>query len=320
MPKRQKRRKRRARRPRRVTSRRPSPRQFTSGQTANTLRLKCEPCGSIAEYDVGTILIDEDYLSDSPQSSLEDSLSFTRYFRCRSCGAGGPWRLTHDSHFELMGLLLRGLHSKLESGPLQVGAVQLFDGTRVRYPTDGEAHLRSLIEASPEDPYLRDRLGNLFDHTGRPDLALEAYREALAIDPSYLPSLYSTGKLLAREGRDEEAAEALHAMLRAAKRATYLDLGERRRFVRSALEMLFDLHIESDGRVAFLPTAKPDEIVRDERGQATLFVRSFDLDSERDWDKLVDWFVRPPARGGRGRRGKRRRVTRPQPGEIIDPP
>jgi hypothetical protein len=107
-------------------------------------------------------------------------------------------------------------------------------------------------------------------------------------------------------------------MVRAAKRATYVDLGERRQFVRSALEMLFDLHLASDGKIEFIPTAKPDEIDRDEREQVTLIVRSFDLDSERDWDDLVEWFVRPPERRARRPRGRRRRVKQPQPGESLD--
>lgn len=311
MSKRRRRTKRRADpRPRKVTSPRPNlVRQ--AAESSTPLRLECGPCGASARYDVGTVLVSTAAIAraDHPLEALRSTFGFTRYVRCSRCNAGGPWHLSPKAELTVMSLLLGG--PGRSEGHLQVARIGLFDGTTIRFPTEGEAHLRALIRQSPDDPFLRDRLGNLLVHAGRSDLALEAFGEALAIDPSFLPSLFTTGDLFFHHGRDDEAAEAFHALLLAAGSASDIRLDERRTFVRSAIEHLLDLHERSDGRISPLPSAPPGgvEPAGDASEPATVFVTSFDLSREKDWRRLVELFVNPPRRRAGTRQLQRDRVT-----------
>lgn len=66
-----------------------------------------------------------------------------------------------------------------------------------------------LLQAE-EDPVLRNRLGNTLRDLGDTAGAEEAYRRAMAEDPTLAPPYLNLAELLWRDGRDAEALTALN--------------------------------------------------------------------------------------------------------------
>lgn len=156
---------------------------------------------------------------------------------------------------------------------------------------------------SPADPYLRDRLANVYRVGGRPDLAAEAYTRALGIDPDYVPSLFSLAQLMEERGELDEAAATFHRVLTLCRagRCTF-DARATRDIVTSALDSLLYIHEQTRGRTPILPPATPDEIAAaaTEGGPIVLRVDTVDLGTERGREQLVDMYL--PRRRGWWRR------------------
>jgi len=109
--------------------------------------------------------------------------SFCNYFRCRQCDSGGPWEI--GDQIKILKLRLRATLSK-NFTEFMPGRLTAFDGTFVQTPAMGEDHLLKLIKTSPEDAFLRTRLGNLFRGCDQQGRAAESYAKALALDPGDL--------------------------------------------------------------------------------------------------------------------------------------
>jgi len=245
----------------------------------------------VDRYSVGTVLITDPAAWVSRRASLEEVWGFTGYLRCTACAAAGPWEATEETRGRVTTLAL-------EAGPdpeddrLLFGITATFDGTTVRLATEAEAHLRELIEASPEDAYLRDRLGNLYRTAGREDLAHEAYVRALGVDPDCLPALYSAGESFARLGEDDDrAADYLHRALEAAKDSP-LSRADRKRLVEGTLYVLAELHERSEGRIDLFPPPEPGgEDVQDEVATVVVHLAQYDLDDPEDVGRLAETFL-----------------------------
>ncbi len=74
---------------------------------------------------------------------------------------------------------------------------------------DAELWLRHCIERDPGKAALWFNLGFLRDRQELPESALQAFREAVRLNPKLDRAWYGLGLALARLGRHEEAAEAL---------------------------------------------------------------------------------------------------------------
>ena len=252
--------------------------------------LRCGRCGREGRYRVGTVMVGPPATGrSSSEWPSEEHFGFRGYFRCEHCDGGGPWSFTDETHAELLPLVQRAA-ARPGEGPVQLAVLQLFDGTVVRYASEAEAHLLRLIEERPDDPFLHDRLANVYEGGGRPDLARPAYERAAALDPGYAPALFSLGQMQLDAGRLEESAELLHRALRAARRTTGLGGEERRLIARGAIESLLEIHERSGGRIDFLPSARPGE-AGGPRKTAKPDVGTYDLSREDDWERLVGRFL-----------------------------
>ncbi len=72
---------------------------------------------------------------------------------------------------------------------------------------------RIIVLHDPLSPEEHDKLGRIYESQGKPELALEQYREALRQDKKHLPSLLLLGDLLYRTGNYEEAESAYGKVL-----------------------------------------------------------------------------------------------------------
>src|SRR5262249_33683175 len=146
----------------------------------------------------------------------------------------------------LLALMLEAMDAP-ERARIHLYGLALFDGTPVRWATQGEAHLKQLIDSDPGNYFLWNRLGNLYKTGDAYDLALSAYAEALRRNEHDIESLHSSAEIhLARE-EQEEAARYFHQTLLHARQAPIRTPRSLvRDIVRDALEKLFELHLKSD--------------------------------------------------------------------------
>src|SRR5437588_9728390 len=72
------------------------------------LRLVCRACGKTGQYAVGRIFIDPEQFraADRLEPHYEDMVSFSGYFHCRHCGAGGPWEFPRRTVTQLQLLMI----------------------------------------------------------------------------------------------------------------------------------------------------------------------------------------------------------------------
>ena len=251
------------------------------------LRLACRQCGHADDYTVGEWLLDPDDPSDL------DGLGFIRVVWCVECGAGGPWKVLNS--VPVTRAILLGLVG--EGPPLRRARLRLFDGTMVQYASEGVEHLRRLLETNPDDPFLHDRLGNLWSGACDPHNARECWERALALDPGFAPSLFSLGAA-AFEALAYPAVERhLHRLLLSARRFADDPRFDVRHLVERTLEILLDAHEETNGAVAPHPNLPelPVLPVSPKTETVALEFRRLDLNNPRDWDRYVDLWL--PARG-----------------------
>jgi Flp pilus assembly protein TadD len=70
---------------------------------------------------------------------------------------------------------------------------------------------------------LRYRLGRALETAGKPDEAVAAYRESIRLAPDIPVPLKALGLLLASQGRNDEAREALERARRLDPKGTVMD-------------------------------------------------------------------------------------------------
>jgi tetratricopeptide (TPR) repeat protein len=272
------------------------------------LPLVCGACGALGRYNVGTVTLDPTVAKSPDRDAIEKAVGFTGYFRCRKCDAGGPWELPPETVVYLTALALTAL-SGIEDVPLVLGCSATFDKQIFRYATDGEAHLKGLIDHEPERAFLWVRLGNLYSHAGQNERAETAYERAIELDPKDIEAHSMLGQVLIETGRPLEAVPNWHAVLKHVRDARQVNKELRRNLVRGAIECLLAAHAESNGQIDLLPTMDPSEMEK-ARGDepAVLELREFDLGSEEGINDLCAMFLERPRRSGRGlfpRRKKR---------------
>jgi hypothetical protein len=255
-----------------------------------TLDLNCKGCGKTAAYEVGRIFIAAPP-GNGQATQIEDGVGFSAYFRCGSCGGGGPWGLPPSTLIRLIELLDRYRDDPSDS-PIQPGTMLICDGTRIRYATEGEERLQRMISAEPESAFLWCRLGNLYRSAGRPDLAKGPYYQALQRDAMDVDSHYALGGILIDEGDLESGAKHFRQVLKHAWRKKG-DLDEEflRGMVRNVLEWLFRLNEKSEGKIEIFSPPDPSEIEGSSEDM-TLEIRSLDVSSDSGWDELVDITLR----------------------------
>jgi len=261
-----------------------------------SLPLVCGACGASGRYKVGTVTINPRIAKSRDLDAMEKAVGFTGYFRCRKCDAGGPWKLTTESHMYVTAMATAA-SAGMEDVPLVFGCNATFDRRIVRYATDAEAHLNELINREPERAFLWVRLGNLYSHTGQNERAQEAYERAIELDPKDIEAHGMLGQVLVEVGRSLDAVPHWHAVLTHVRDAREVKKELRRNLARGAIEFLLEAHAESNGQIDLLPTMDPGELAKGREGEPVVVeLREFDLGSEEGINDLCDLFVEQPRR------------------------
>ncbi len=254
------------------------------------MALICGACGKTGRYRVGKVFADPTLpagAGDQP-SAMRKSVGFTGYFHCARCGAGGPWDLPAESLVLLIALLAEALATP-DKARINVGHMHLFDGTVIHSATEAEAHLKKLIEASPDDYFLWGRLGNLYDGAERPDLAAPAFQRAVELSPTDVGPHYTLGCYRMEDKQHARAAQHFHQVLLHARSDQRTGPRLLRDMVRDALERLIELSEGSRGAIGILPSREEWAAVI---GPApTLAGTRFDLSSEKGLEVFVTFIL-----------------------------
>jgi hypothetical protein len=266
------------------------------------LELRCVPCGRKGSYSVGRLFINPARMKKD-EEWLNEAFGFSGYVRCAHCNAGGPWELTPSSKRALMALSMEAMTSR-ESARVHLAECMLFDGTSIRWATEGEAHLKELIAKDPDNYYLYSRLGNLYVAGDAPELAVEAFREAIKRNERDIESQHSIGLILHQRKEEDAAVHHLHEVLLHAHHVPEkTSVAMLRNVVRHTLETLTDMHLESGGRIPVSPThmlPEGERPVRPSSEPPVLRLSHYDLSKEEDWERLVDEWIsgKPSPRKG----------------------
>jgi hypothetical protein len=241
-------------------------------------------------------MIDPETARAPDRDAMERAVGFTGYLRCRKCNAGGPWKLPTETLMYLTAMMIADL-SEMEDVPMVFGTATTFDGYVMRYATDGEAHLKKLIDREPERAFLWTRLGNLYGHAELYERAQPAYERALELDPKDIEAHGMLAHLLCETGRSLEGVPHWHAVLKHVRDARQVNTETRRHLVREAIENLLQAHAESKGKIDLLPEMTPELLKgRPKDEPVVLELREVDLGSEKGLKELCDMFLGPPRR------------------------
>jgi tetratricopeptide (TPR) repeat protein len=270
----------------------PTPSEFP--EFNRTLALACGVCGGKGRYKVGHVMIAPELFDRAAGGLLDEDVGFTRLFHCRHCGAGGPWRLDGGSRVQLMvGLIIYNLGQR-DIG-LSVGELRTFDGRRFRYPSESVAHLHELIAREPERAFLWIRLGNLYKHAGRPDLAEEPYRRATELEPDNAEGHCCLADLWQGKGHRAKAAPHWKAVLRHARTAKHMPRQLRLDMVSAALEALLSSGKHAREAFDLLPRMDPGELAKRPKNEPVVLIpRTWDLTKPDDWDEVCGLFLGEP--------------------------
>jgi tetratricopeptide (TPR) repeat protein len=121
-----------------------------------------------------------------------------------------------------------------------------------RHLAEAEQELRRAVEADSESPDAWANLGAVLALAGRPEEAVDCYRNALRLDPQNWLALYNWALVLARQGEVGEALDKLDSALSA------LPSGEHRRALVDAMLSEEDLaNVRADPRFPDLLAVSP---------------------------------------------------------------
>ncbi|NBJ68169.1 MULTISPECIES: tetratricopeptide repeat protein [Clostridia] len=221
----------------------------------NHLMLTCNSCGRKGKYDVGMMVINPEL------DNMTDNIQTTGYFRCKHCNEAGDWTLPNEFYLRsTWGLIAENMDGDFPMESIcTVGENRLYDGSKHIFTSDAEAHLLNLLEKDPSDAYIWNRLGNIYDKGGRPELAVSVLEHSIGLDIYQTESYYTLANLLFEITEYEEAASYFRKALVTACEYDKLDAKSLRDALAVCLEKLFYLYQHSDGKISFVPTDEERE-------------------------------------------------------------
>lgn len=238
----------------------------------NNRMLICKSCGRKGKYDVGLLVLNVD--KKTKIENILDNIQMTGYFRCKHCNAAGNWELPTS-------LLMLSMVNALPLGNgtpkgSAIGKSLLFDGSWHRYTTDAEEYLLNLLKENPEDSYIWNRLGNLYNRGNRPELAVSVFEHSIFMDSGQVESQFTLGDMLAQISDLPNAGYHFRQMLLSAEAYKKMPAVKLREMLANGLYLLFLMYDHTNGEVPFLPTL--DEIIASGRKEAPVNFADIELE------------------------------------------
>ncbi|WP_077302117.1 tetratricopeptide repeat protein [Virgibacillus pantothenticus] len=221
----------------------------------NHFMLTCNSCGRKGKYDVGMMVINPDL------DNITENIQTTGYFRCKHCNEAGDWKLPNEFYLRsTVDLLSKSMDGDFPiEGVCTIGENRLYDGSKHIFTSDAETYLLNQLEKDPSNAYIWNRLGNLYDKGGRPELAVSVLEHSIGLDFYQTESYYTLATLLFDIAKYEEAASYFRKALVTAYKYDKLDAKGLRDLLAVGLEKLFYMHQRSNGEISFVPTKEEIE-------------------------------------------------------------
>jgi hypothetical protein len=254
----------------------------------NKQKLECLSCKRKGIYNVGQVIIDPEKYSRN-SDSIKD-FQATGYFRCKHCNKAGHWKTSSEFTLMMTASLLKLLVSR-DSGLVEFGRAQLFDGSSHKWSTDSEDYLLSkIMENNREAALLWNKLGNLYYKGNHPELAVAAFERSVLLDDGFLESHYSLGDVLCQVGEIDKAIFHYRKVLVSSHAYEKIEPFKVRELTASSLQDLFYMQEDASVFLSTLPT-RDDLINPDGKVEKENSVRSYiDLDFEIFPDELVSFY------------------------------
>lgn len=219
----------------------------------NYFMITCKSCNRKGKYDVGRITVN----IDNPNKTT-DRTQTTGYFRCKHCNDAGNWEMPVDFQLATMtGLLVNATGEGDERS--SIGKSLLYDGSWHKYCSDAEDYLLNKIKDEPHQSFIWNRLGNLYQSGGRPELAAAAFEHSIGIDVQQAESHYSLGNMFLEILEDDtsasqKAADHFKQLLFSANSYEKMPFIELREIVAHGLRSIMFLEEITNGEIMMLPS------------------------------------------------------------------
>lgn len=236
----------------------------------NIHSMTCKSCGKKGNYDVGQLTVNTD--REPNPDDVYDIVQMTGYFRCKYCNEAGNWEWPPSLSVEVITSILPFRKSD------SFGKNVLFDGTSHQYASDAEEHLLHLLKKNPEDAFIWNRLGNLYNKGNRPDLAVCVFEHSIKIDQAQLESHFSLGDILSQIDALPEAGYHFRQTLLYASSYKKLPAHTLRELLANGLQVLFMLNSHTKGDIEFFPTsAERAQIIKEEEAIPSVAAQDFEI-------------------------------------------
>lgn len=323
-------------RTRRTRRKRTAPRRLTCEleEFPSKLRLVCSACSRSGSYQVGAVLILPEYFEKQAKEggsanagtgtnadgnggadAFDEHVGFTRYFRCKHCNAGGPWRLAPLERWRLLFSLMLTPSEDMGTRGVHVCEPRTFDGQVALTPMRAEEIVREHLSREPENPFLWTRLGNLYKSGGRLDLARPAYERAVELDLAHVEAHAMLADALEKRRATRMSLRHWKAVLQHARHATQVPRKLRLELVSAALDGT--LALTRDPNEMFQILCNPGQ-KRPSDEPEVIHLTTIDLSDEDDWDAVCRAFLGEPFR--RPHPDVRRTSTKPPPWMSVAAP
>lgn len=213
--------------------------------------IKCKSCGRKGKYDVGLMVINPEYNQDD----FSDKIQTTGYFRCKHCNDAGNWEMPSQFMVAPTAALLAELADEQQER-YSIGKSQLYDGSSHKYSSDAETHLLLKLKNDSNNSIIWNRLGNLFDKGGRPEVAAAVFEHSLNLDHKQIESHFTLGGYLFQIQDYENAAYHYKQTLIFASDYNFIPINNLRELVAISMVELFNMNLYTDGKIPFLPEKK----------------------------------------------------------------
>lgn len=217
----------------------------------NPFMITCTSCGRKGKYDVGLMVINTDL--EKNEVASKDRIQTTGYFRCKHCNDAGNWEVPKQFAMAAMtGMLVQASTGKKDKSTY--GKNLLYDGSWHLFSSDGEKHLLHKLSEDPNNSFIWNRLGNLYQKGNRPELAASVFEHSITIDPDQIESHFTLGSFLAQIDEYEKSAYHFKQMLLRASNYQSMPAEGFRQLVAAGLQELFFIKQLSNGEISFLPS------------------------------------------------------------------
>ena len=249
-----------------------------------SVEVRCNSCGRRQRHRVDHVMFAPPDPEQEPHDDW-DGVVPSAILRCKGCGAEDDYEVTPLCRLALLTRVIGEQEPQPGTpGTVSMAAAGLWDGTIMRRPTQGLAHLRRLAESEPSSGEAWRRLGNLCERFDRTDEALEAWRKAVEVDEDETEAAYSLLAHYFTEGPLDETLRWGQTTLERLGR-NKLEPAMRRAAVACVVEVLAGVAARVSPPLALMAGWQDGRPVA---GSVTVRVSSVDLRKIESWDRLTE--------------------------------